>query len=263
MPAKGPNHQLDKDVHAMNEAVVNRGGHRFAKGAVRVAILEDHLLMREMLASALADEGFEVLQATHPEELFQNIAQQLPHVMIIDLTLDGHDPRTYPDGFSVLRRMHEIHPSVPLIVFSATRSPDAVQRSFEAGAQGYLFKLNATVDSLGSAIEQVMKGERVTPTHLSSSYAAAPDRSNGSSGKSGVKLTAREREVLSLVASGADNHSIARTLQIKERTVKAHVSRLYRKLGSQNRVELAIVGSNLGTKGGLARARARRTSGEA
>jgi DNA-binding NarL/FixJ family response regulator len=243
----------------MNEAIVSGEGHRQAKGAVRVAILEDHQLMREMLASELGDAGFEVLEAAHPEELFENIEEQPPHVVIIDLTLEGDDAQVYPDGFSVLGRMRKIHPTVPLIVYSATRSPEAVQRSFEAGAQGYLFKLNASVDSIRKAIEQVMKGERVSPSRFSSSVAPAPDRKNGSDGKPRVNLTARENQVLRLVASGADNQLIATTLRIKERTVKAHMSSLYRKLSAQNRVELAIAGSSLDTEGGLARARARRT----
>jgi DNA-binding NarL/FixJ family response regulator len=243
----------------MNEAIVSGEGHRQAKGAVRVAILEDHQLMREMLASALGDAGFEIQGAARPEELFEKIGQEPPQVAIIDLTLDGDDGQEYPDGFSVLHRMRELHPSVPLIVYSATKSPEAVERSFEAGAQGYLFKLNATVDSFCEAIEQVMKGERVTPSRFSSSNASAPDRKNGSDGKPRVNLTTREHQVLRLVASGADNQRIATALRIKERTVKAHMSSLYRKLSAQNRVELAIAGSSLNTEGGLARARARRT----
>ncbi len=243
----------------MNEAIVNGEEQRQAKGAVRVAILEDHQLMREALASALGDAGFGVLGAAHPEELFKKIEQQPPEVAIIDLTLEGDDGHDYPDGFSVLQRMRKLHPGVRLIVYSATKSPEAVQRSFEAGAQGYLFKLNSTADSIRKAIEHVMKGERVSPSRFSSSIALAPDRKNGSDGKPRVNLTTRENQVLRLVASGADNQRIATTLRIKERTVKAHMSSLYRKLSAQNRVELAIAGSSLGTEGGLARARARQT----
>lgn len=242
----------------MNEASVSGEGHRPAKGAVRVAILEDHQLMREVLASTLGNAGFAIQEAARPEELFKKIEQELPQVVIIDLTLDGEDAQDYPDGFSVLHRMRKTHPDVPLIVFSATKSPEAVERSFEAGARGYLFKLNATADSLRQAIEKVMKGERVTPSLFSSAFAPPPGRNNGSGGKPRVSLTLRENQVLRLVASGADNQRIAETLRIKERTVKAHMSSLYRKLSAQNRVELAIAGSAL--EGGLARAQARRTS---
>jgi len=121
----------------MNEAIVSGEGNRQAKGAVRVAILEDHQLMREMLASALGDAGFQIQGAAHPEELFQKIEEQPPHVVIIDLTLEGDNGQDNPDGFSLLQRIRKLHPGVPQIVFSATKSPEPVQRSFEAGAQGY------------------------------------------------------------------------------------------------------------------------------
>jgi two-component system, NarL family, nitrate/nitrite response regulator NarL len=210
-----------------------------ADGPIRIAILEDHRLMREVLCSALASQGFEIDGAGDPAHFFRCIEEHLPDLAIVDLTLEQDGVPEPADGFTVLRQMRELYPSVRLLVFSATSSQTVVDKAFRMGAQGYLFKSSTTLASLGQAIERLMSGHRVSPSDFPSLRTAGA-RLNGSGQEGRVRLTERERQVLNLVASGASNQTIAAKLQIKERTVKAHVSSLYRKLGSENRVELAL-----------------------
>ncbi len=228
---------------AIGEALVRPGR------GIRVVILEDHRLMREMLMSALAVDGFQAFGAGDPTEFFRCVGDHRPDVALIDLTLDVDGAPDPQDGFSVLQQMRVLHPEVRLLVFSATSSVQAIERSFRSGAQGYLLKSNATVDALGKAIERVMNGERIAPAGLLSREGLPHPRNGSHPGPRG-RLTDRERQVLGLVASGANNQKIAQLLHITERTVKAHVSSLYRKLGSENRVELAIIAQRLGPPAG-------------
>ena len=130
-----------------------------------------------------------------------------------------------------------------MLVFSAATSQSAIETAFLLGAHGYLFKSSATVASLRQAISQLLAGERVLPQDFTAAR-SPPKKVDRVAGPAGVKLTDREQQVLNLVGSGANNVVIAGKLQIKERTVKAHVSSLYRKLGSENRVELALLANN-------------------
>jgi DNA-binding NarL/FixJ family response regulator len=116
----------------------------------------------------------------------------------------------------------------------------------EEGAAGYLHKLSANGDGVLAAVRAVATGSRFFPAAVAGDHLLepAPARSGGPLSR----LTAREREVLTFVAGGADNLKIASFLQITERTVKAHVSSLYRKLGSENRTQLALLARQLGIR---------------
>ena len=92
-------------------------------------------------------------------------------------------------------------------------------------------------EALLSAVQKVARGERLIPPELLSPGTASSDMRASPMDR----LTHREREVLELVAGGADNLQISARLGITERTVKAHVSNLYRKMGVQNRVEMAMI----------------------
>lgn len=209
----------------------------------RVVVLEDQQLMREILLGALSNQGFEVACAGDPTAFYELVERHSPHVAIVDLTFDFDRPTPPGDGFAVLRQMREAHPSVRLLVFSAATSQSAIDTAFLLGTHGYLFKSSATVASLRQAIAQLLAGERVLPRDFTVPR-EPPKQVDRAAGPGAVKLTDRERQVLDLVGSGANNVVIAGRLQIKERTVKAHVSSLYRKLGSENRVELALLANN-------------------
>lgn len=218
-----------------------------AQGAVQVAILEDHRVMRESLTGVLEASGFQITCRTgDPEEFLASIADHPPQVAIIDLTLESDDGSEALDGISVLAEIREYHPDVRTLVLSATRAVEIVERCYREGACGYLYKLSASVDSVRAAVLAVAEGKRLFPFQvLENNLKVGP---TPSSPNRLANLTAREREVLSHVAGGADNLKIATLLKITERTVKAHVSSLYRKLGPENRVELALLARHLGVR---------------
>ncbi len=213
-----------------------------------VAILEDHCLMRESLAEAFASSGLSVLIQTGDAESFlAQVAQLQPDVALVDLTLETEDGPASVDGVAVLRDLREYHPDIKTLVLSASRSPETVARCYREGAGGYLYKLTASCDSVVSAVQAVAEGKRLFPFQFLEESLKHGETREAVPSVLG-KLTRREREVLGHVGSGADNMKIASLLKITERTVKAHISSLYRKLGPQNRVELALLARHHGVR---------------
>lgn len=211
---------------------------------VRVALLEDQRLMRDSLAELLGAAGLQiVLSAGDPAAFLSRIHQNPPDVALIDLTLESEDGLTVTDGVAVLRELRQWHPDVRALVLSGNRDPHVIERCYLEGVSGYLYKLSTDPESLIAAIRAVARGDRLVPLQLAHT---AGDRTETNSNL--LHLTSREREVLGYIAGGADNLKIATFLKISERTVKAHVSSLYRKLGPENRAQLALLARQLGVR---------------
>src|SRR5205823_4283287 len=150
-------------------------------------------------------------------------------------------------AMTVVEEAHQLYPEVRILVLSATLDTDAMDRCFRAGAAGFLDKSSARVEALIDAISAIARGNNVFPAHaVESLLRAAGRRNEGSELLRG--LSEREREVLAYLSIGSDNTQIAQKLEISERTVKAHVSNLYRKLGQDNRTQLALLARQSGIR---------------
>ena len=208
-----------------------------------VRILEDHPLVRQTLVSALAAEGLLIRDATsNPEQFFASLIPDEPSVALIDLRLEIPGTDEFIDGRMVLRQLSDMHPSVRPIVFSADHSAATVMECQGLGAWGYLDKVTSTVQDIVGAVRSVASGERRFPLHALNVEA----RPKAPSSPLLRLISPRERQVLSFISGGADNLKIAAHLGVTERTVRAHVSSLYRKLGSENRTQLALLARSLG-----------------
>jgi len=217
---------------------------RLSTQEVRVALLEDQRLMRESMAELLTTAGLKiVLSAGDPSTFLTRIHQNPPDVAVIDLTLESEDGLTVTDGVTVLRELRQWHPDIRALVLSGNRDPQVIERCYVEGAAGYLYKLSADPESLIAAIRAVARGERLVPLQLAHTAGGRVEANSNL-----LHLTSREREVLGYIAGGADNLKIATFLKISERTVKAHVSSLYRKLGPENRAQLALLARQMGVR---------------
>jgi DNA-binding NarL/FixJ family response regulator len=162
----------------------------------------------------------------------QLLSGDVPEYMVVDLHA--------PPGFATLEMIHREQPNVRLIVIGPHDDDELVMNSIIAGARAYL-EPGAGPDTVRQAVEVVISGSIWAPRRLLSRLI---DRLlNISESKSAgpvTTLTARERQVMELILLARSNKEIAKRLGIEERTVKAHVSRLMRKSGADNRIKLSM-----------------------
>jgi DNA-binding NarL/FixJ family response regulator len=153
-------------------------------------------------------------------------------LVLLDLQMPGMG------GFAALEALRRDHPSVPVVVVSASESPADVRAALERGASGFIPK-STRGSVLLSALRLVLAGGiYVPPLMMDAGAAAHPARSSA--------LTGRQVEVLRLLARGLTNREIAEVLQIAEGTVKTHVMHVYETLDVSNRTEAAMRMRELG-----------------
>jgi two-component system, NarL family, nitrate/nitrite response regulator NarL len=202
-----------------------------------VSILEREGLLRDALERILTAAGLRVIEShREPEPFLAGLRANMPAVAVLSLTSgDAQD-------LSLVSVLRSAHPMLGLTVLSPCLDEEAPRRFFLAGAAAVLAKSSASCTALVETIEQVARGER-GQVIFHGLPVNRPARSAGAR-----VLSPREREVLSFFASGYDNLKISALLGITERTVKAHVSNLYRKLGLENRTQLALYAVRLGIR---------------
>lgn len=143
--------------------------------------------------------------------------------------------------FELLASFRQRYPRLKVIVMGMESDPDYIQRVIGAGAKGYLTHL-AKESEILMAMEIVLDGSVWAPRKVLARLIDSPDRMAAKKVAAEVpKITARESQVLSLLVAGRPNRDIARTLGIDEGTVKAHVGRLMRKVGVENRIALTVL----------------------
>ncbi|MFF4412935.1 response regulator [Streptosporangium sp. NPDC001559] len=191
---------------------------------MRLFLVDDHPVVRAGLVALLGGEpDMEVVgEAAGGDEALRGVAASSPDVVLMDLQLgDG------VDGVEATRRIREL-PTPPQVLVLTTYETDAdIMRAVDAGATGYLLKA-CPPEELFQGIRAAAKGESV----LSAKVAARMMRRMRDPGPA---LSAREVEILELLASGAGNREIARRLFITEATVKTHLVHIYGKLGVDTR----------------------------
>ncbi|MCY1030582.1 response regulator transcription factor [Corallococcus sp. BB11-1] len=213
---------------------------------IRVALLEDQILVRESLEALLEGAGMKVVaRCSDTQSFLSQVRSAAPHVALVDLRLERPGRSTVEDGLVVLKYLHDFHPQVRSLVLSGHHEAEVMERCFQAGAAGYLCKLNVGCDDVVRAVGRVARGERLLPVEMLQSHGTRLEDLT-STAPALSRLTLREREVLGYVAAGADNLKIAVHLGITERTVKAHLTNIYRKLGPENRAQLAVLACELG-----------------
>jgi DNA-binding NarL/FixJ family response regulator len=199
--------------------------------AVRVAVVDDHALVREGTRLILEEvSGLRVVgAAANGAEALRLVEERRPDVLILDLQL--------PDmsGVEVARRVRAAFPRVAVLVLTAHVEGAYIPRLLQLGVRGYLPK-TATGAELVAAVRAVAAGRTIVVTQ-GTRLGADPLR---------VPLTPREHEVLRLMAVGLRNADIAQGLTVSVKTVEHHVTRVFEKLGVQSRTQALIEASEHG-----------------
>ncbi|HSP18983.1 MAG TPA: response regulator transcription factor [Myxococcaceae bacterium] len=207
-------------------------------GSVRVSLLDGQLLRGDALARVLSDAGYVVVgRHSQVDAFLSSLAQEQPHIACIDVSMD-HD-----EGVNALAEARQFHPNLQVLAIG--EGAGALDRCIAAGAAAYLDARNSLCNEGIHTLELLVRGERAISAHMLSTVFQATRAPEHEQLR---PLSARERQVLSWVSAGADNGDIALSLQITERTVKAHVSSLYRKLRQDNRTQLALLARQLGIR---------------
>jgi DNA-binding NarL/FixJ family response regulator len=205
---------------------------------IRVLLADDQRVVREGLGSLLGMlTGVEVVAAAADGEEAVALAEHhRPDVVLMDLRM----PRM--DGVEATRRLRERDPDVKVLMLTTYADDRSVIDALRAGARGYLTK-DAGADEIRRALEQVTRGQAaIDPAiqlHLVEAIAGGPASEHGAAEPSRLPdgLTAREAEVLSLIAEGLSNGAIAARLVVSEATVKSHVNHLFAKAGVRDRAQ--------------------------
>jgi two-component system nitrate/nitrite response regulator NarL len=208
----------------------------------RVALLEPEALLRGLLVEALSHEGCDVRVACRDHwDFLGRLAVEQSDVSIMDfqaIEKSGLSQRELPTLLQALRRYH---PGLGLIVLADARNRAVVELCCRERVHGCLDRDNLPLDELKSAVVRAAAGERMLPLQvLKEEFAMRARPPRRDIDPLLQCLSPREHEVLRHIAAGLDNLKVSALLGISERTVKSHVSSLYRKLGADNRTELAL-----------------------
>ena len=201
--------------------------------SIRICIADDNRLLREGLASMLAEiEDITVVgMASSGSQALDQIQQLLPDVALIDIGMPDKD------GLDVTQTLHEKLPAVKVIILGMPDLTDEIMACIEAGATGYVLK-EASFEYLVESIRSVQRGESFcSPRMAASLFSRIAELAGERIPESSVKLTMREIEIINKIADGLSNKEIAAQLYIEEQTVKNHVHNILDKLQLHNRLE--------------------------
>lgn len=203
-------------------------------------IADDHAVFRQGLRIVIQNKwpDARILEAASFSDALVLADEIEPTLIVADLRMP--DTTTSSDGLRSLRRKW---PKTPIMALSASEEPDDVYVALEAGASGYIPK-SASLTRLIEVMEIVASGGIFVPRELVSAEGRTP------AAKPAPNLTARQLEVLSLVANGLSNKEIARRLGLSPGTLKAHLSAIMRQFGVNNRVRLLLELRDQGSLGG-------------
>ena len=197
---------------------------------IRVVIAEDHAVVRQGLVQLL--DGVEEVEvvgiASGGEEAVALAEQHAPDVVLMDLEMPGMD------GIEATRRIRRASEAVNVVVLTAFSDRQRILDAIDAGAVGYLLK-DAEPEELIRGLEAAARGESPLDPKAATALVAARASHQGE-----PELTPREREVLALLADGLPNKLIARRLEISEKTVKAHLTSIFQRIGVTDRTQAAL-----------------------
>lgn len=191
---------------------------------IRIVLADDHAIIRDGLAALLAtDPAMTVVgSAANGRDAVQELLRLKPDVAILDISMPGMN------GIEVARQIRERLPAVQILILSMHASAEHIVQALEAGVHGYLLKESAAQEVI-QAVHAIHAGRRF----LSSSVAevVAESLRSGKASNPLATLSAREREILQLVAEGHSSMQIGKILFLSSKTVDTYRSRLMQKLG--------------------------------
>jgi DNA-binding NarL/FixJ family response regulator len=199
---------------------------------MKILVVDDHPLVRHGLKQLLADEfaGVEVTEAGNAREALELVQRIRYSTVVLDINLPGRS------GFEVLQELKMSHPALPVLVLTAYPEDQLAVRALEAGAAGFVSKQSAS-EELALALRRLLAGGSYISGSVAEKIAGRMRR--GFQAAPHERLSAREFEVITMLAHGRSPKEIAYELSLSVKTVSTFRTRALEKLGLKNNVELA------------------------
>lgn len=203
--------------------------------AIRILIADDHAIVREGLKQLLElEKDFEVVgQASNGQEAIERLQTLKPDVLLLDINMP------VMNGINTLKKMQEVGLKAGVVMLTIHEDREYLLETMQLGAIGYILK-DSDSASLYKAIRDAYHGESYIQPKLAAELVKEFNKPKFARGKNENELTQREYEVLNLIADGLNNKDIADALFISEKTVKNHVSNIFRKINVSDRTQAAI-----------------------
>ena len=199
--------------------------------AIRVVLADDHVLVRESLKSLLEREGFQIVaEASDGQEALRRVESLKPDIAVMDISMPSLN------GLEAARGIRLASPKTKSILLTQHDEEQYVSEALEAGVKGYVLKSQVASDLI-QAIRQVSRGEVYLSPRVSG---AVMEAYRAKSEKPRDLLTARERQVLQLVAEGKSTKDVASVLGISVKTAESHRTRLMHKLDIHETASLVL-----------------------
>ena len=212
---------------------------------MKVLIVDDHTLVRRGIGHVV-HESFpeaEVVEAAGAEEALAVVRKEQPEVALLDVRMPGRD------GLDLLREIKATWPKVAVIMLTSYDGSQFVKAALAEGADGYMLK-DASPEDLDQAIRVAVSGGGNVLSARAIRSLFEGNQSNEDKERPQAprpeNLTQRETDILALLAEGKSNREIARTLFLSEKTVKAHLAAVFRKLSVANRTQAAMAAVTMG-----------------
>jgi DNA-binding NarL/FixJ family response regulator len=214
---------------------------------MRILIVDDHALVRRGM-NYVVKEGFpdaDIVEADSSAAALDVMRGGACDLALVDVRMPDLD------GLELLRALKADRPEMPVVMLSTYDNAPYVKRALADGAAGYLLK-DATPEDLAQAINVAMSGSgnvlspRVIQNLFEEHEATGRDHGSSNGRRGDFSLTQREHDILALLAEGRSNREIAQRLFLSEKTVKAHLAAIFRKLGVTNRTQAAMMAVQMG-----------------
>ena len=204
---------------------------------MKLLVVDDHEIVQQGLAAYFRqrDAGLTLLVASSGEEACALLPDHPDlDAVLLDLAMPGMG------GLALIVAMGALRRSLPVVVLSAFEEPARVREALSAGARGYIPK-SAGGNTLWSALQFVLSGNVYVPPLMLADAATAGPSARAAPAEAMARLTPRQADVLRLLAEGTSNKQIARTLDLSEKTVKIHVTGIFKALDVVNRRQAAAL----------------------
>jgi len=202
---------------------------------IRIAIIDDHEMVREGLRAILQTEpDFEIVaESESAEGIVELVDQTKADLILLDARLPG------VSGPEACRLLAASHPETAVLIVSSYSDDELINECIQAGAKGYLIK-DIERFSLKESIRAVHRGEAAVSPVVAAKVLARLRHTATTDVPAEPQLSNSQREILRLISQGYSNREIASRIHLSENTVKSHTQEIFRKLQVHNRVEAAI-----------------------